>query len=682
MKRVLFAFVTVTWTAAAAPAAQAVSPITWSVSGVEGWTSAERDSTGISSDGLLRLARGVQPIQGLECLVVWDLLPEGDGFLVATGDGGVLYRVDRRGTVTEAGKVLEPEITALGRDAAGAILAGASPDGTIYRLDANGLRPVADTPETYVWRIHADGHGGTLIATGDAGKLYRLDRGGALSLVADLQATHVTGLEPMGEGFVLTTGTPGRLVSIDARGERRTLYDADEPELRAPVVDSSGVVYFLANPADESGRLYRRLLSGAVEEIWRAPSGFAYDLARDASGALWVTTGSESGPGSLVRFVPGEPTTWVEAARVKEPQILRAHFVGESAYLATGGQGRVYRLAGPGTAAGTAVSPVRDAGGPARWGALTLDPLPGGSAVKVETRSGDTRVPDDAWSDWAAVSFPGDRGRVTSPPARFLQWRLTLTDPRAAVRGVEVAYLPANLGPRIRSVLVSALGAPLSKLPEGGPPGSLFQVLPGGVRVEFQVPSNHSPETPASDSEAVWARQYRALQWEAEDPNGDSLRFDLELRAEEETGWKTLKKDLEASPWAWDSATVPDGWYRLRVAASDRASNPPGLALSTSRESDPFLVDNTPPRVTGLRVSGEALAGTAEDAASPIRKIEIAVDGESWCQVFPEDGIADLPQETFSQKLTGLASGDHVVVVRAFDAAGNPGTGRLQFRSP
>jgi hypothetical protein len=271
---------------------------------------------------------------------------------------------------------------------------------------------------------------------------------------------------------------------------------------------------------------------------------------------------------------------------------------------------------------------------------------------------------------------------VTSPPARFLQWKVTLTDPQAAVRGVDVAYLPANLGPRITRILVSALGAPLSKLPEGGPPGSLVQTLPGGVRVEFQVPSNRGPETPASDTDAVWARRYRALSWEAEDPNGDSLRFDLELRAEEESGWKPLKKDLEGSPWMWDSATVPDGWYRVRLAASDRAANPPGQAFSTSRESDPFLVDNTPPRLTGLRVSEATLAGTAEDAASPIRRIEVAVDGESWLQVFPEDGIADLPQESFTHTLTGLTSGDHVIVVRAFDAAGNPGTGRLQFHSP
>ena len=100
--------------------------------------------------------------------------PSGNWFvLAASGDSGKLYRVASN-NVEEVGTVLEPEITALGRDAGGKVLAGGSPDGAVYRWDGKKLGQIADTPENYIWGFAQDGRGGTLIATGNAGKVYRL----------------------------------------------------------------------------------------------------------------------------------------------------------------------------------------------------------------------------------------------------------------------------------------------------------------------------------------------------------------------------------------------------------------------------------------------------------------------------------------------------------------------------
>ena len=120
----------------------------------------------------------------------------------------------------------------------------------------------------------------------------------------------------------------------------------------------------------------------------------------------------------------------------------------------------------------------------------------------------------------------------------------------------------------------------------------------------------------------------------------------------------------------------------MRVRASDSVDNPAGESLTAYRSTDPFLVDNTPPTVTGLRVSRDTLTGVAEDTSSPIKRLELAVDGKSWTQVFPEDGIPDTPRESFLTPLGDLDAGEHVVVVRVFDLAGNPGTGRVSFTTP
>ena len=221
----------------------------------------------------------------------------------------------------------------------------------------------------------------------------------------------------------------------------------------------------------------------------------------------------------------------------------------------------------------------------------------------------------------------------------------------------------------------------------GGPPGSLSQMLPGGVRVEFQMPPSRS-EVEAKDEEASWARRYRSISWNADDPNGDTLRYELDLREMGQTSWRELKKNVMASPWVWDSSTVPDGWYELKVEASDHVDNPAGQGLHDNRVSDPFAVDNTPPRFSNLTFGGGKISGSVEDVSSPVKRIELSLDGGPWQQVFPEDGMADLPRESFAVPVSALASvagrmsGDHVAVLRAFDVAGNPGTARIEFKAP
>ncbi|HET9235138.1 MAG TPA: hypothetical protein VFP10_13450, partial [Candidatus Eisenbacteria bacterium] len=120
----------------------AVSPQVWRTSGND-WQAIERDSVGVTSDGRIRLARGVAPVKDLETGVIWSLLRDGDAVLAATGDSGKLYRIASN-KVEEVGSVLEPEITALGRDAGGKVLAGGSPDGAVYRWDGKKLGQVAD----------------------------------------------------------------------------------------------------------------------------------------------------------------------------------------------------------------------------------------------------------------------------------------------------------------------------------------------------------------------------------------------------------------------------------------------------------------------------------------------------------------------------------------------------------
>ena len=66
-------------------------------------------------------------------------------------------------------------------------------------------------------------------------------------------------------------------------------------------------------------------------------------------------------------------------------------------------------------------------------------------------------------------------------------------------------------------------------------------------------------------------------------------------RREGETAWKPLKRGLWDPIFVWDTTSVPDGTYVVKVSATDAPSNSPGTALVGEMESMTFDIDNTPP---------------------------------------------------------------------------------------
>ena len=66
-------------------------------------------------------------------------------------------------------------------------------------------------------------------------------------------------------------------------------------------------------------------------------------------------------------------------------------------------------------------------------------------------------------------------------------------------------------------------------------------------------------------------------------------------RREGETAWKALKRGLWDPIVVWDTTSVPDGTYVVKVAASDAPSNSPDTALVGEMESLTFDIDNSPP---------------------------------------------------------------------------------------
>src|SRR5439155_14108326 len=78
----------------------------------------------------------------------------------------------------------------------------------------------------------------------------------------------------------------------------------------------------------------------------------------------------------------------------------------------------------------------------------------------------------------------------------------------------------------------------------------------------------------------TYQKGLETLAWKADDENDDDLSYDVLYRREGETAWKTLRKTVTESILVWDTTTIPNGTYFVKVVACDAPSNPLVAGLS------------------------------------------------------------------------------------------------------
>jgi hypothetical protein len=140
-----------------------------------------------------------------------------------------------------------------------------------------------------------------------------------------------------------------------------------------------------------------------------------------------------------------------------------------------------------------------------------------------------------------------------------------------------------------------------------------------------------------------------------------------------------LRRDVADQIVVWDTTSVADGTYVVRVSASDAQSNPPATALSGELVSAAFDVDNGAPVITVQQVVRDGavtrVAFDVADSFSPVSVVEYSVDSGRWQMAYPADGAVDARRERFEIRVDGDAAGR--IVIRAADAMNNAATARV-----
>ncbi|MCK4752170.1 MAG: hypothetical protein KAS75_01895 [Planctomycetes bacterium] len=594
-------------------------------------------------------------------------------------------------------------IFAMAEDISGRLLAGVSGE------ECKLIRFETDEPETifepndakYILAITVDEKGDIYLGTGPEGKVYKLDSlGRQAELIYTARDKNILSLAVGKDGFLYAgSDNRGLIYKIDPQTKTATvLYDSEQPEITSLLFAESGDLYAAATsaqivkkpakvspliplagrpekkqakptstgqsedglklqvantkrttkdkPSDgpmspfkptkstKASYIYKVTADGFVTDIFDKVAVF-FALAQQ-DGKLLVGTGNDA------RLFAIDPVAEEEQIIYEDQQASQITVVvvsGDDVYVGTSNPAKVIKLAKTFAEKGSYTSKLIDAGQPARWGKLQIEAdIPEDSKVLMACRSGNVDdVNDPTFSDWTKPVEVTEPVQLGCPVGRFCQYKLTLqTEDKQkspVIREIAIAHSVDNLAPKVEEINVS-------------------RIETKGKIGTFKI------------------------SYKARDDNKDKLIYKIDFRKAGRTSWIKIEEKIETGKFEWNSKTVEDGRYEIRVTASDERSNTVATKLEGSRISEHVVVDNTGPVINGYSIEIENKTATLKlqvsDELSAIGNVSYAVDSnDEWTSTLPDDLVYDTIEEGFTIVINDLGSGEHVIALKVSDDLGN-----------
>ena len=723
----LRALIAVIGACAAAGVLHAAVPTFWQVSTEAEFLRGEVENLSIDSYGRLTLGPTSTPVYESSAPFLWTMVAAPDGSVyVGSGNEGQVYRIDAAGKGTVFFDAEELEVHAIAPAPGGGIYVGTSPDGKIYKVDASGqrhrvlrsarplhLEPRRRSRGQRVRRHRRQGRHLQDLADGKGAPFYETKATHAMSLAFDREGRLLAGTESPGprlpdrrRGQAVrparlalqrnphAAGRPERQRSTRPRVSGRPAASPassprPEPQQPAPqpivsvsteitgiaiVADTAAATAQHAVAAREPGAGDRRALPHHAGRRVGSGVGIARGHAvRRRLRAERRHPARRTGNKGKIYRLSGDPLqpTLVARANAQQVTTLLADRMGRMLF-ATSNPGKVFRLSPARAERGTYTSDVRDAQTVATWGAIKWQALaPAGTRVEISTRSGNTRTPDETWSDWSAAYANADGSPITSPRARYLQWRAVLAGARrVAAADVGDRGLPAAQHASARHVdhdssRRARCSSGRSRPTRRSPASTATRPTAARRRNCLRAPAA------AGGSPNLGRRAYQkgllTFVWRAEDDNRDELSYDVLYRREGETAWKPLKRDLtDADPRVGHDLgaerPLPRARRRVRRAvelAGHGADRRDGEHDVRHRQ---HAADHHRHLGRAATARGSMIAFDVRDEYSAVQKADYSLDGDRWQAIYPKDGIADSRVEQFELVLEGEAAARGVIV--------------------
>lgn len=610
-------------------------------------------------------------------------------YYFGSGSGKIYKLSEKEDKLDEFFATTETLITALAVSPDNELFAATIPNGRIYKIGKDGKgAPFCQLPIAYVWALGFGPDDALYASTGPVANIYKIKPDGKFeALYESKKGMHILSFLFDENTLYFGTSYPAILHRYNMKEKKaEILYDFGDSEIKSIALSSDKQSLYLAinsgikmmpqdflgavkGAAEEAKKpdlpvpiaaplpppkekppvqssIYAFTLPNKVRELSRFDKCYITDLKYVSKNSQSYLLAATDNSGKIYQVTTTD-------ANFSIPYDLEANNIlallmdkkGELKIAAAGGVSGVYLFPANDVTNGSYTSDVFDARFIAEWGSAQWE---NSKDVALSVRTGNTNKPDDTWSAWSD-EITASPAKLDVKPGRYIQLKAKLNSKDAALSKFALAYLVANQSPKMVDVRIENVKKPLE-----GQPASPF--LP----------------------QRVFARK---IVYQANDPDGDPLGYRIYYRKESQTQWVLVNQnDLIATPeFVWNTESMDDGKYLIKVEATDERNNPDGRSLSDSKTSKQIIVDNTKPTIKSLTTNGKDCSGEVEDNFNYIARIEYSLDGQPWTVVYPNDTLFDARTEKFAFQLKDIAKGTHSITLRVFDADGNLGTRQEEF---
>jgi hypothetical protein len=664
----------------------------WGLTSAADFLRGDHFGTSVTSKGALMLSPGMRQLFNTGEMMPWRMAATADGIFVGGWRNNNLVKVNKEG----AGETIFPKedmpqvkaITAITNDAAGNIIFSTWPDNIVRQISANGTVKSKWELPSPVWDI-AITVKNKIYAASNNGSIYLLENDGDIVLICQLPDSHI---------YALATGSDGNLYMATA--PQGKIYKLDTNDAVTAIANCKGTISSLA--VDARGNVYAGMAGscrvnkitpdGAQTIIMRGMSGInRHVLAlKMLDGDLYAATGPAGGIYKIANPASSEPEVSVIYARsdertgINENEVLGSESVMVNA-LAIGTDGKLLAAAAmPGQilqiqprATGSFNSAVLTSPSVATWGQFDAHIRSAdGQSVKIESRTGRTATPDLTWSTWSNIDLKSMV--VDSNPSLYAQFRITLNsaDKTSPVLDfLKLYYTPTNSAPAVKLAT-----------PRTG------EYLNGEIKLKWMGIDTDGDELIyclyiSKDDGKTWKQLTEGL-------TADTSDKGMPMADEEMPKKKTSKKDkpiidekveelkateLTVTEATWNSKSVGDGKYRLKVVATDKYARPTDPKNGEYITGE-FIIDNTAPEIVAIpdQIIGWKMIERmiVEDKTSPIIGGRFRIDNLPWVAITPDFSSfgskrVNILLTTPNGPVEKLPKGNHTVQVQAEDAAGN-----------
>lgn len=684
----------------------------------------------------------VTPIATLPERYLVALCEDSKGNIYAgAGGGGKVYKVPAGYQPKDADRTdaLPPfvttggdYVTALAVDPQDNLYVGTGNEGILYRITPEGKSAVLyDAKENSITALALDRSGNVYAGTGPRGLLYRIAPDGTATVVYDRASSFYTGIRLVNDGTLFATTVnaayhiyPSQINSSQTAssqsdpshtGRSVPLAGKPMPERSLPPSSVPALVQPLDNPRDVDFLTLALLPdnsiaigTGNIGEIYTSRPNSKENSDNNQGGV---------GNGPTVSASQGVFESVIHDCKL----ISRWGTIRTVALLPDGTRLRVE------TRTGNVAEPDVTW---SRW------------ETPLDLGKGDARIlsPAARFIQYRLIltASPSGEGVATGSPGT----------PTPALREVALSYLPRNQAPRV-AFLTPQGGERWAKTQNirwaGNDPdndtltyelfystdGATWQPLsvnsskpggataPGNSNTPSGPPATRSPQPATQAGANTLEETARLLAAQGNVPDAiknqilESVRQRQQQNRAKSAGGDAIVTEVESgtdttpsaklaggatsnasggfgqrnSSRAFDTSSLPDGTYWLKVVASDIASNPTDPQV-TQVISEPFMIVNTLPVLSLVGspvVTAEGhviVTGVATQKLISITAVQYRVDGGEWLSATPKDGLFDSTQERFSLTTVPLSAGKHTLEIVAFNAANNRATQKVELTVP